>query len=368
MPTLAAAFLGAAVSVYLCPDVPTTEGAQGTTLGPSTISSYDGAVPSYTPVLTIPGMPAIDAIHKMDRPGDWLFSVENESDLAGALPSPAEGRDVVRYDATAATYVPFFCGGSVSGAVPNGVNVDAILLDGGDAGDLWIGFDVPAVIGPSTFDPSDLVAYRRTGPGCSGWALAAANPVFDASSAGTGVPLASNVVGAAKIGTVLLLTFDVPTDLGPPGLATFTAEEVAAWDGAAWSVSTSLAGWPRSSVAEGLSGIGNPGNVALLGVSKSTVVPGKLELSWSASCSEGATDYGIYEGAIGSWYSHVAIACTDPGADLTESITPAAGNRYYLVVARNDGAEGSYGGRSGGIERPAGTGACANVQVVTACP
>jgi hypothetical protein len=357
-----------AASLYVCPDVPTTKSAQGTTLLPWTISRYEGAVPSYTPVRTIPGKPAIDAIHKMDRPGDWLFSVESPSDLTGALPSPAEGRDVVRYDAAAATYVPFFCGGSVSGAVPDGVNVDAILLDGGDAGDLWVSFDVPATIGSSTFDPSDLVAYRRTGGGCSGWALAPGNPVFDASSAGTGVPLASNVVGAAKIGTTLLLTFDVPTALGPPGLATFTPDEVAAWNGSTWSVATSLAGWPRSSVAEGLSGVGNPGSVTLLQVRKSTIVPGKIELSWSASCSEGATDYGIYEGSIGSWYSHVAIACTDAGADLTETVTPAAGNRYYLVVPRNDGAEGSYGTRSGAIQRPVGGAACVGTQIVTSCP
>jgi hypothetical protein len=54
--------------------------------------------------------------------------------------------------------------------------------------------------------------------------------------------------------------------------------------------------------------------------------------------------------------------------DRTETFAPGAGNRYYLVVPRNAAAEGSYGTRSGAIERPVGGGACAATQVVTPCP
>jgi hypothetical protein len=231
-----------------------------------------------------------------------------------------------------------------------------------------VSFDVPTGIGAYDFDPSDLVAYRRTGPGCSDWALAASNPAFDASAAGTGIPVSTNVIGAEKIGGTILLTLDVPTDLGPPGLATYTTAQVVSWNGAVWSVWRTLAGWPLASAADGLSGVGNPGRVAFLQVSKSPAVPGDLDLSWSAGCSGGATDYGIYEGTMGAWSSHVAIACTDAGGDRMETVTPGPGNRYYLVVPRNDDAEGSYGMRSGSLERPVGASACAGIQVLTSCP
>lgn len=356
-----------ASELFVSPDVPTKESAQNTTLLPGSVSRYDGSIPSYTPVLSLPGNPTVDAIHKLDRVGAWLFSLESANNLAGALPAPAEGRDVIRHDAPAALFELFFCGGAVSGAIPPTSNVDAILVDGGDAGDLWVSFDVPTTIGASTFDPADLVAYRRTGIGCAGWTLAAGNPVFNASAAGGGVPLSANVVGAAKVGPILLLTFDAPADLGPP-LSTFTSNEIAAWDGVTWSVGTTLSGWPGSSVVDGLSGVGNPGDAGVLKVARSLAIPGNLDLTWGPSCSEGGTDYGIYEGKIGTWYSHVAIACTDVGHDLAETVAPGSGNRYYLVVARNGDAEGSYGRRSGAIERPVGGGACVGLQVVTPCP
>jgi hypothetical protein len=253
----------------------------------------------------------------------------------------------------------------VTGAVPDGSNVDAVLMSGGDAGELWVSFDVPSTIGPDTFEPADLVAYRKTGAGCAGWTIAGANPVFDASAAGTGIPLSSNVIGADKIGSLLLLTLDVPTDLGPPGPTTYTTGQVLAWSGAAWSVWETLSGWPGASGVDGLSWVGNPGRVDALSVNKSGA---SLVISWAAGCSEGGTDYGIYEGTIGSWYSHISIVCTDAGADRTETIAPGAGNRYYLVVPRNSAAEGSYGTRTAAIERPTGGGACAATQVVTSCP
>lgn len=90
-----------------------------------------------------------------------------------------------------------------------------------------------------------------------------------------------------------------------------------------------------------------------------------LALSWDASCSGVAVDYGIYEGIIGSWYSHQPIDCTDGLGDLHETIQASSGNRYYLVVPRDlPGAsrEGSYGRASDGSERPRGTTVCAPSQ------
>jgi hypothetical protein len=61
---------------------------------------------------------------------------------------------------------------------------------------------------------------------------------------------------------------------------------------------------------------------------------------------------------LGSFSSHVPVLCTTGGA-LSTTITPAAGNRYYLVVPRNsDAAEGSYGTTIGSTQRPASLTAC----------
>ena len=360
----AASAVEATTPLYVSPDVPTNPTPGFATLFPWQVTRYTAGPASYTGLVTIPGTPALDGLHKLDKPGAWLFSMESASDLGGILPTPADPRDVVRFDPPS-TYAKLFCGDSVSGAIPEGVNVDALLLTGGDAGDLWVSFDVPTTIGAATFDPADLVAYRRTGIGCTGWTIAPANPVFDASAAGTGVPSSANVIGAEKIGTTILLTIDVPTDLGPPGPTTYTAGQVVAWSGSAWSVGETLSGWPAGSQVDGLAGVGNPGRVSALTVNKSGA---SLVISWSAGCSDGGTDYGIYQGTIGTWYSHVAIGCFDVGSDRTETISPAAGNTYYLVTPRNDAAEGSYGPRSSGVERPVGGGACVATQIVTPCP
>jgi hypothetical protein len=47
--------------------------------------------------------------------------------------------------------------------------------------------------------------------------------------------------------------------------------------------------------------------------------------------------YNVYEGAIGSWYSHGAQACAQAGTAgagrRTVTITPSAGSRYFLVTS-----------------------------------
>jgi hypothetical protein len=351
----------AATPIYVTPDVPTDPALVPVTLLPWQVLRYTVLPVSYTPVAGFAGTPAVDGIHKLDKPGAWLFSLESASELGGLLPSPADPRDVVRFDPPSG-YTPFFCGGSVSGAVPEGSNVDAILLSGGDTGDLWVSFDVPTSIGGTTFDPADLVAYRRTGAGCSGWSILVANPVFDASAAGTGIPSSTNLIGADKVGSLILVTLDVPTDLG---VTTYTTGQVLAWSGSAWSIWENLSGWPGSSAIDALSWVGNPGKVDQISMSKSGP---DLVISWAPGCSDGGIDYGVYQGTIGSWTSHVSIVCTDSGADRTETFLPGSGNRYYLVVPRNAAAEGSYGQKTGGIERPVGGGACAATQVVTPCP
>jgi hypothetical protein len=93
---------------------------------------------------------------------------------------------------------------------------------------------------------------------------------------------------------------------------------------------------------------------------------GQITLAWGASCRPGDTDYAIYEGTLGAFYSHTMTLCTTGGA-LTATFLPAPGDSYYLIVPRNAGREGSYGVSSAGLERPPGVPACLP-QNIAACP
>jgi glucose/arabinose dehydrogenase len=124
----------------------------------------------------------------------------------------------------------------------------------------------------------------------------------------------------------------------------------------------------------GASGISGPGRVpdggpvpgTPLTVAKSVAIPGSLDLAWGASCGPTAFDYAVYEGAIGSWYSHTGIVCGTAGARAA-TIAPAPGNRYYLVVPMDDQSEGSYGTASSGAERPRPGGHCRTQRNTTPC-
>ena len=356
----------AATPIFIVPDVPTTESG-GSTLMPWEIWRYQTVGPFYSLVFTVPGSPNLDAIHKMDLAGDWLLSVEAASDLAGFLPAPAEPRDVIRYDSAAGSYSIFFCGGALG--IPTGVNVDAVSMQGGDNGDLIVGFDVPVDLLPfPTFEPADLVRFKPTGgPLCSEWLLVGAT--FDASTSGGGVALSTNAIGADGALGMTVFSVDVPTDLAPPA-ATYLAGTLVQWDGLTYSAFETLAGWPAGSLVDGISCLANPGALPISPASSQMVVSkagGDIVLDWSASCSSGAEDYGIYEGTLGTWYSHTQIDCDDAGSDLVEQITPAVGSNYYLVVPHGK-AEGSYGLDSVPAERPVGGAVCATPQMLTPCP
>lgn len=104
-------------------------------------------------------------------------------------------------------------------------------------------------------------------------------------------------------------------------------------------------------------------------LSKSGAEPSvALTLAWGPSCRPGATDYGIYEGHLGSWYSHALLDCTDDLSDRVEAVSASPGNRYYLVVPRRSADEGSYGRDALGVERPAGAPACVGTRILAACP
>jgi hypothetical protein len=114
---------------------------------------------------------------------------------------------------------------------------------------------------------------------------------------------------------------------------------------------------------------GTPGTIGTtLRLSKSTLSPGDIVLTWGGSCAPGAADYGIYEGLTGNFASHVLRDCSDDAGDRSETITPGPGDRYYLLVVQGLAAEGSYGTTSAGAERPVPAVRCKPAQDLSPCP
>jgi len=237
-------------TVLFAPDVPTD--LVGATFFPWEAVQSDAA--TYTVELLLPNGTRINALHRMNV-GDWLFTVAVPTDLGGAV---FETRDVIRFDST--NYTVFF-DGSAEG-LPLSARIDSLLLDGGDSGDLVIGFESPTAIGGFTFAPADLVRF-------SGGSFSL---FFDASTTSPPIPEGSNVSGAGIESSLTVLTFDVPTTLG---ITTWMPGQVISWDGAAFAVFLIDPAWPAGSRIHGLhvaafsgcidtdgDGFGSPGDPA----------------------------------------------------------------------------------------------------------
>lgn len=104
-----------------------------------------------------------------------------------------------------------------------------------------------------------------------------------------------------------------------------------------------------------------------------TIVPdgaGDLTVTWGASCSGQEDGYAVYEGSLeslqfGVW-DHLPVRC---GAVMarSETLTPGAGSRYYLVAPLAGANEGGLGFGSNGTPRPASTAMCQTPETAS-CP
>jgi hypothetical protein len=356
-------------TLYFSPEVPTDDpGGSGTTFLPWDVIGYKS--PDYTPytVLSLPLNTALDALHKLDKPGHWLLSVGSPTELPPSGGSFFLPEDVFVFDGS--NYAMVFDGSA--GGVPVGSNVDAVFLDTDDFGDLIVSFNVPTDLptpsGIRTFAPADLARF----------AGGFFSHYFDASSAGSGIAPSDNVAGADESGGDPVLAMDIPSDLLPStGPPTYLPGNLADWDGSSFNLFDTLVGWPVSSETAAFSCQANPGRVYHrvaypfpITLGKSISVPGGMVINWFMSCSSGAEDYGIYEGTLGSWSSHKRVNCAG-GSDLTETIIPQAADSYYLVVPHNVAEEGAYGADSAAAERPQPPNPadrCAVTRVVTRCP
>ena len=284
----------------ISPDVPITNPAGGSTvIHPSQIVRWDSDSETYTPLLTIDGDARIGGLFKRDTYGEWLFSLETPSTLEGGLATHAEPRDIVLRNGSG-SYSRYFCGANVSGAVPEHSAIDAFFLLGGDTGDLILSFSIPTIIGGRTFSPSDLVRYQRMPGGtCASWNLAASNPWFNSATAGSGIPIFTNLIGVSMQGSLITFTLDVPTRLAPtPASATgriFIPGEIVSWNGTDFDLLGTLYNWPLRGEVHGLATMGNPGRI------------GSTLIGESWKYERAATDVGMFEilygGASGAMQS-----------------------------------------------------------------
>jgi len=185
-----------------------------------------------------------------------------------------------------------------------------------------------------------------------------------------GVPEYANVVGADETPDGrIVITFDVPVAVAG---VEYLPGELLAWNGTALSSFSFDPAWPPGmqmrdfSLTLPVGAIPDGAFVSGVPLTVSQAAGGNLTLAWGAACAGPAIDFEIYEGTIGSYYSHEALFCTT-NSQTSATFTPSAGSRYYLVVPRTAQREGSYGQDSQGFERPAGDGSCA-IQQVLACP
>lgn len=79
------------------------------------------------------------------------------------------------------------------------------------------------------------------------------------------------------------------------------------------------------------------------------------------------TDYAIYQGTIGNWYSHNTVITCSAGTDFTETFATPAGDVYFLIVPISATEEGSYGTNSNSQERPVSANRCKSTQNLTSC-
>jgi len=343
----AAAAPVAAASYYLCTDVPATLG--GTDFRPDEVLLSAGGMYSVQIDFAEPHTQLAGLERRLD--GIWL--------LTPAQPDEGVGpRDVVTFDGISPS--PYF-EGSANG-VPEYARIDAVLLD---AGSLVLSFDVPVNLGGVEYRSADLVRWNA--PGFSLY--------WDSQAAG--IPPGSNVVGAGRDpGNHLVLTFDVPTNLGG---TEYLPGQLVQWNGGtSFSSYYKDPNWPPSAQLRDFGFVPGSGQVpgeafpgTPLTVSRNPAT-GELTLSWGTSCLPADTDYEIYQGTMGSFttqgfYTHTQKFCTTGGL-TTKTFPEPADSAYFLLVPRNLLGEGSYGQASSLTERPVGVSACLPQSLAGQCP
>ncbi len=366
--------------------LPTTAAAQGTTSNvtigmltdsPARLDGVDylpwqifGVVPGGYALafdgMTAGGLPpesAIDALaFKEGSAGSSLGIIAFSVDITAVITGVGAGTITIG----SADIVLYANGFSIaldanSMGIPESANIDALAR--AETGEWIVSFDAPVTMGPWTIQPADLVLATAAG----------LSPYLTGATLGLGPGV--NVIGFERnpgpIQDELYFTFDTPVTVGA---STFLPGQIVKYADGAFSAFFSDPQFPPESALTDFSFPPSPGEVpdgfAVPGVplSVQTAPGGDIRLTWGAACIPSGTDYAVYEGVIGSWYSHASRLCTT-GGSTAAVLSPGSGSRYYLVVPVNGMFEGSYGRTSSGLQRPVGGAACVPQKLATPiCP
>ena len=217
--------------VIFSPDIT----AQYGTVVPALIEDDDAAADDAAGAVTIPAylasmfgtLPASAEVAGFELSSSGavgsLLAVDTTVALPGlAAASPAEPRDVVRFNPATSSFSVFFDGSANS--VPSGVAIDAVATDPSDC--LLLSFDTTVSLpGVGTVDDEDLVRF----------ASGTYTMEFDGSAKGVPVELDLDAAERARGSNLLLVSFDGSGSVG--GVA-FDDEDVLAFDTVAltWSM------------------------------------------------------------------------------------------------------------------------------------
>jgi len=335
---------GAGQSFYFSVDVPTRLGANDYL----TNQVIRGSFAAYALEVSFPADVAISALELRELDGAWLFTPADPVTIDGTAYT---ARDVVAWNGAAFSIA---LDGAAAG-IPADARIDALSAD--PSGGFLLSFEAPVLLGATDYGPADLVRYN------AGFSLA-----WSGSSAS--VPAYANLVGASRDASgALVLAFDVPVNLGG---SEYLPGDLVRWGSpGGFSLAVRDSNWPKASelrdftYAPGVGDVPDGGSGGpRLTVSRQGM---NLTLAWGAACGATAgTDYAVYEGTIGSWYSHAPRICST-GGQLSSQFAVPPGNPYFLIVARNGAREGSHGKSSSGAEIPPGASVCVPQEIAT-CP
>jgi hypothetical protein len=234
--------------VLFSPDITVSLGSGPVTVDDDDAASDDGtgnvSIPPYlAPMFSaIPASAQISDFELSEAPSvGWVLTTDTTAPLPG-LPasSPAEPRDVVRFDSGTGNYTTSF-DGSANG-VPDGVAIDASATDPSDR--LLLSFDTTVALpGGTTADDEDVVSFAS-----GTYAM-----VYDGSAHGVEANLDVDAAHWLRGTDRLLLSFD---GSGVVGGVTFDDEDVIAYDTVADTYSmyfdasaSDPANWPAADLA-----------------------------------------------------------------------------------------------------------------------
>jgi hypothetical protein len=297
---------------------------------------FDGPAEGLGPAVNV------NAITTLDDGSGFLLSTDVPFSVGG---NTYGSGDVVLY--SAGVYSLYESAANLG--LPPAGNIDALSLDPG--GDLIFSLDAPASLRGTTYMPYDLILYDGSLPSIylQGQTL--------------GIPTGTNVVGFDEdLSGHAFLMFDRPVDLG--GVVYFPGD-IVEHDGLEFALFFRDTGFPSGAAGTDFYFPGAPGDVETMVVTDR--LGDRITLQWSPSCGTEASDYAVYEGSIGAWYTHDINQCST-GGDTTATITVTQDDRYFVVVPLNGTYEGSYGADSVGAERPVGQTVCVAQHDVGTCP